>query len=371
MAHATPRNWSVELRQRLPAYVFEPVPIRLLWLPTHWFLIACELFALTLHPSLPWRMLLSLLLGLSFAGLAFVAHEALHGALTRNTKLRHWVGGLGFLPFCLSPQLWMAWHNRVHHAHTNEAGRDPDCLATLAEFRQSRGVRLSTWLQTHSFGIFTLLVGFTVQSATVLIRARKLGYLSRRFAKRAWAETILAVTFWSLLFAYVGPGLFVWAYLIPLMIGNSIVMAHIVTNHGQMPLDTGEGPLATSLSVTVPRPVSFYTLDFGYHVEHHILPTVSHRYGRLIRDILVQEVPSEYHSLPLSAALAKYFRQLRIYADPHTLLDPETGRTSPTLEATEPTTEPHSAQPSGIRPPEPRKAPASRPPISTIPSPAH
>jgi fatty acid desaturase len=331
-------------------------------------------FALTQHPNLPWRMLLSLLIGLSFAGLAFVAHEALHGALTRNATLRHWVGGLGFLPFCLSPQLWMAWHNRVHHAHTNEAGADPDCLATIDEYKQSRGARISTWLQCHSLGLFTLLVGFTVQSATVLIQAQKLGYLSRRHYRRALVETASALLFWGLILAHIGPSLFVWAFLVPLLIGNSVVMAHIVTNHGQMPLDTKKGPLSTSMSVTVPRFVSFYTLDFGYHVEHHILPTVSHRYGRLIRNVLLAEAPNEYHSLPLHTALANYFRLLRIYADAHTLLDPETGRTAPTLETREPGTEslirPRTAS-GAPKSAQSRPAPGSRRPISTIPRPAH
>jgi fatty acid desaturase len=284
------------------------------------------------------------------------------------------VGALGFLPFCLSPELWMAWHNRVHHAHTNEAGKDPDCLATLAEYKTIRGVRISTWLQCHSFGLFTLLFGFTVQSATVLIRAQKLGYLSRRHYQKALIETALALAFWGLILFGLGPGLFLWAYVVPLLIGNAVVMAHIVTNHGQMPLDTGKGPLSTSLSVTVPRWFSFYTLDFGYHVEHHILPTASHRYGRQIQSFLLEQAPSEYHSLPLHTALANYFRHLRIYADEHTLLDPETGRTAPTLESRESDAEPlveprmlsDAPKSRGSRP-----APGSRRPISTIPRPAH
>jgi fatty acid desaturase len=360
-------NWLRELRTRLPREVFEPVPIRLLWLPVHGLLIALELFLLTRSSAWPLRLALSLMLGVSFAGLAFVAHETLHGALCRQRTVRYLVGSLGFLPFCLSPQLWLAWHNRVHHQNTNVVGKDPDCLATLAEYESDSGVRLSTTLQTRTFGLFTLLIGFTIQSATVLIRSKRLGYLTPQGHRRALAETLLGALFWMAVMTWIGWGLVLFAYVIPLLIGNAIVMAHIVTNHGQMPLDEGKGPLATSLSVTVPRWFSLYTLDFGYHTEHHLLPTVSHRYGPRIREVLREVAPNEYHSMPLTDALRAYFRNLRVYADAHTLLDPQTGERAAALGT------PSTPSPSGYPPPSAKsnERRSQRPKLSTRPSPAH
>ena len=123
----------------------EPATSRLLWLPVHVAVITGGWLALGNH-WLPWLCLplVSLLVGCSFAGLAFLAHETLHGAIVRQKQLRHAVGWLGFLPFVLSPRLWVAWHNRMHHGNANRPGVDPDAYPTLLEHRQSFLVRVST-----------------------------------------------------------------------------------------------------------------------------------------------------------------------------------------------------------------------------------
>lgn len=320
--------------------------MRLAWVPIHLLSIGFGLFALVQFSSTLAKPFISMLLGLSFAGLAFVAHEALHGALVRGGRARYWIGFLGFFPFSLSPRLWIAWHNREHHSHTNEAATDPDCLATLDEFQTKPAVRFSTRLQKWTAGVFTLLLGFTVQSTTVLLTRGKT-YLSAAHFRRALIESVLSFALWSSLLFFFGFSVWFWGYLVPLALGNAIVMAHIVTNHGLSPLaltpngdDPGLDVLRTSLSVTVPRPFSFYTLDFGYHVEHHLLPGVSHRHGPIIRAALLELHPSHYQSLPLGTALRRYFRLQRVYKDSTTLLDPDSGASSPTL-GTEPPTSTH------------------------------
>lgn len=302
-----------------------------MWLGVHLTVVALGVFAV--WQGIPWPLLplVSLLVGLSFAGLAFVAHEALHGALTRRGRWARLVGLVGFWPFSLSPRLWIAWHNRVHHGHANEPGRDPDALASLDEYQESASVRTSTDVQAWSRGVLTLAFGFTVQSLGVLAGAVKKGILTPRVQRRAVLETCLAFTFWFLLGALFGIEVLVFCYLIPLVVGNAIVMMHIVTNHGLSGTVERDDPLASSLSVTVPRIFSWYTLDFGYHVEHHLLPSVSNRHARTVRARILELVPERYHAVPLRVALAAYFRQARLYLDSHTLLNPRTLRLLPTI----------------------------------------
>src|SRR5438552_1451484 len=108
------------LRPDLPDGTFEPASSRLLLVPVHFALIAIAIVALS-SGWLPWPVipLVSLAIGVSFACLPFVAHEAIHGGIVRNRKARQLVGWIGFLPFTLSPRLWSAWHDRVHHANAN------------------------------------------------------------------------------------------------------------------------------------------------------------------------------------------------------------------------------------------------------------
>src|SRR5512138_1827704 len=134
-----PKSFYVhELRHRLPANVFEPATARLWWLPVHVAVIAIATVAVTLS-WIPWPLVpvLSLGIGLSFAGLMFLGHETLHGGVVRGrlSWLKPVVGAIAFAPFLLSQQLWIVWHNRVHHAYTQRVGADPDMYPTLENYR--------------------------------------------------------------------------------------------------------------------------------------------------------------------------------------------------------------------------------------------
>jgi fatty acid desaturase len=91
-----PRSLAGALRKALPAEVFLPATSRLLWIPLH-VAVVLGLTLLAKHGLTSgwsaWFLLpASVAIGLSFAGLAFVAHEALHGALTRRRGLRKLAG---------------------------------------------------------------------------------------------------------------------------------------------------------------------------------------------------------------------------------------------------------------------------------------
>src|SRR5213078_5422333 len=155
-----------ELRPELAPETAEPARSRLAFFPGHLAVIAIAACVIAggwiPYPLVP---LLSLVIGTSFAGLTFVAHEAIHGAIVRGRTARWIVGWLGFLPFTLSPRLWSAWHDRVHHANANIAG-DPDLYPTLAEYRASGAIRFV--VDAFSLGgrrwrgALSLILGFTV-----------------------------------------------------------------------------------------------------------------------------------------------------------------------------------------------------------------
>lgn len=287
-----------------------------------------------LVPGLLWPVL-SVLLGCSFAGLVFLGHETLHGGTLRGRRLRQLAGWYCFLPFCVSPRLWTAWHNVVHHGNANRPGRDPDAYPTLEEHRADRAVRIATdWFgvgRRKLRGLVSLSIGFSFQSLHVLVRAARKGHLTPRQHRLAILETLLGAGVWVALFALLGPTVFLFTCLVPLLVANAIVMAYIFTNHGLSPHTDVNDPLVNSLSVTVPAWVDFLTLRFGFHVEHHLFPWMSTRHAPLVRDLLRERYPDRYQSLPLFEALARIFRTPRVYADPTTLIDPDTGETYPTL----------------------------------------
>src|SRR6185369_16532717 len=213
-------HYAHQLKRDLPKSAFRPARSRLAWLPIHLGIIALATTALAAGwVGWPIALLLVPVIGHSFAGLTFLGHETLHGSVVRSRWLRHVVGWLGFLPFVVSPRLWIAWHNKVHHGHTGQPGVDPDAYPTLAEYRNNRLVRLVTDHfspgRGRLTGAFALLLGFSFQSAQVLVQARALGWLSRRHHGIALGETALGVAFWVALGLLIGPWAFLFAFALP------------------------------------------------------------------------------------------------------------------------------------------------------------
>jgi fatty acid desaturase len=332
----TTSNYASELRPLLSQGAFAPARSRLLWLPFHLLVIAGATAAIALGwVWWPFALGLSLVIGASFAGLTFVGHEALHGALVRGKTLRRLIGWISFLPFTVSPRLWEAWHNRVHHGNTNRAGADPDAYPTLQQYHGSRATRRGIdWVapgRSRLLGALSLFFGFTVHSADVLLTAAKSGWLSRGQHRLALLETGLGLALWLGLALAVGPVPFLLSFGIPLLVGNAIIMSLILTNHSLSPHTAVNDPLVNSLSVTGPRWLEWLTLDFGLHVEHHLFPAMSARHGRELQKLLRQRWPERYQSLPYFKALLALHRSPRIYKDDTTLVDPSTGSTTPTL----------------------------------------
>ena len=368
MTESTLANYVRELRPRLRRGVFRPARSRLWWLPAHLAIIALCMSALARH-WLPWLAapLLSLLIGLSFAGLTFLGHETLHGAIVRGPRLRYLVGYIGFLPFVVSPRLWLAWHNRVHHGNTQLEGQDPDAYPTLREYRQSRAIRLATRIAPglgRLRGASTPLIGFSVQSLHMLLDARRRAFLSPRQHLYAIAETALGVALWTALAIFTGGLVFVFAFVLPLLVANAVVMSFILTNHSLSPLTRGNDPLLNSLSVTTPRLVEWLTLGFGYHVEHHLFPAMSARHAPEVRALLLVHYPGRYQSMPLCRATLALHTSARVYKDATTLIDPNSGREWPVLRATEPATAPEPKPSAPLLPPAHRPLDAPSAPLS-------
>jgi fatty acid desaturase len=328
--------YAREIRPLLPRAVFAPARSRVLWLPIHYTIIALLAWALASH-RLPWPLwpVVALAIGVCLAGVTFVGHEALHGGVVRGRAAIRIVGWLCFLPFVVSPQLWMAWHNRVHHNHCGQPGIDPDMYPTLEQYQTQRAARIMADYfglgRKRLTGAGSLLFGFTGQSMQMLFTARRCGVLPPHLHRRAIIETLTGICVWTAVGFLVGPLAFVFVYLIPLVVANTIVMTFIMTNHNLSPLSPINDPLVNSLSVTLPRALEWLTLDFGFHTEHHLFPTMSTRHGRTVREALRAKFPERYQSLPLFTAIRRLHRTARVYRDDTTLIDPHTGETWPTL----------------------------------------
>lgn len=326
--HAVQR-YAREVRPHLPADVFRPAAGRLWWLPVHLAVIGSAA-ATVLLAGPPWYVALAcaVVAGHSWGCLGFLAHETMHHAVVRSRTVEKLVGFAGFGLYGLSPTLWVAWHNQAHHGNTGKAIADPDGFGTLRFWQKSRVVRV---LETFAPGsrrpqsALFLFVWFSVHSLLVLVfHSRRNGYYRRVSRRTVYAESAAIWLFWAGILAAVGPTQFVFVYVLPLLVANAVVMAYIATNHFLNPLTETNDPLANTLSVTAPRWLERLHLQFGYHVEHHLFPTVSGRYAPAIRDVLVRLYGDRYLTMSHARALALLYTRPKLHDGHDVLVDPRT-----------------------------------------------
>lgn len=330
------QHYAREVRAHLPAAVFRPQPARLVWLPVHLGIVA-TLAAYVVRAAPPWYVALAcaVVAGHSWGCLGFLAHEAMHHALTRSRTLEKLVGYSGFGIYCLSPTLWTAWHNQAHHGNTGKPVADPDGFGTLRFWRSSRVVRIletfapgSRYKRSAAF----LFVWFSVHSFLVLVfHSVRNGYYARISRRTVLLESGAMLAFWTGVLALVGPWSFLFVYVLPLLVANVLIMSYIATNHFMNPLTDVNDPLANSLSVTGPRWLEALHLQFGYHVEHHLFPTMSGRHAPRVRDVMLRLYGDRYLTMPHARALRLLYARPKVHDRQDTLVDPRTMTTFRTL----------------------------------------
>ncbi|WP_052351722.1 fatty acid desaturase family protein, partial [Deinococcus pimensis] len=325
--------YARELKKHLPRSVFDPVPSRLLWLIPHVLVVALGALAIlaTAWPLL-LKLVVSVLMGLSLATLGFLAHEVLHGSVVKTPWLRDAIGGLLFSPFGLSPRLWRRWHNVEHHGHTQHPDLDPDAFDTLESYDGHVGVRALSKLppRARSF-LYFVSFSFWFSLHSLLILRSFWGKLAPRDRRVILLQTVTPYAVWAALALLVGPGPFALLFVLPVMVGNFLVISYIATNHGLNPMTETNDPLVNSLSVRNPRWLDVLHLNFSHHVEHHVLPGVNPVHAPKVREVLRTLYPDRYQEMPWGAALAALWRTPRWYgADRVSFTDPE-GRVFPSL----------------------------------------
>jgi len=323
----TVQQYARAVRPHLPAEIFQPQPWRLAWLPLHLaIIVGLGSYVVVARPAWYVATLCAVVAGHSWACIAFLAHETMHHAVVRSRLVERAVGYCGLMLFCLSPTLWGAWHNQAHHGNTGSPDADPDHFGTLEHWRTSAADRAVVRVapgSRHKRSALFLFFTFTFHSAVVLLQHSQVGNYYARISRRTvYLETASMVALWLTLLAAVGARSFLFLWVVPAMVANAITMSYIATNHFLNPLTAINDPLVNSLSVRGPAWIERLHLQFGYHVEHHIFPTVSARYAPLVRDAIVRLYGERYLSLPHARALRLLYSRPKVHHDHDTLIDP-------------------------------------------------
>lgn len=316
--------YAKQIAPHLPPEAFKPVPARLWGGLVYLTLAVGSIVTLGVY-DLPWflNLALSLVIAQAMAGLGFLGHEILHGTVVKNARLRDFLGAIAFAQFSLGPKLWRKWHNMEHHAHTQEEHTDPDAMGTLEMFFQRPVLR---WLyklhpNVRAFLSFVSFLGFFSVFCLKML-AKYYPEFRPKEKPVVIAQLVWPFAMWFSLLPVLGPAKWFFAYVLPLMLANFLVISYISTNHQLSPLTDENDPLANSLSVTVPRWVDVLHFNFSYHVEHHVVPGMNPKYAPLVKAQLKRMFPDLYQEMPFTSALVALWKTPRIYKDHTELVDP-------------------------------------------------
>jgi fatty acid desaturase len=315
------------IRHDLP-HIFAPQPSRaLLMIP--FALLGYGGCAAIVAFDLPWYALLAsaFIAGNGFGSTTLLAHECLHGSVVRQSWLATSIASVGMAPLLVSPTLWRMWHNQIHHGNTNNPIRDPDHFGMLRRYKQMRSTRIvnrlapgSGYLASYLF-LFYWLTFHTFN--VLLLTSRVAPYFQRLNRRRALIETAVMAAGWIAVAIAAGPFKAWFAVLIPIAIGNFIVMMYLSTNHFMRPLTLENNALENSMSVRTWPLLDVLHFRFSHHVEHHMFPRVNSKFYPELRAWFQREVPERYVCPPLSVALRELYSTPRVYLDFDVLVDPE------------------------------------------------
>jgi len=227
---------------------------------------------------------------LAIAGLAFVsvhcgfiAHEAGHGAITRDRRKAAWVGQVfNTLLTALSYSHFSDIHSR-HHPHCNERGCDPDMQSSLFSMYPQAAVgktglgRVVSRYQAGLIWILVWLQGFSLKVDSV----RHL----RDHPSTTRVDQIvmlLHAALWTVPpVLFLGPVDALLNYtLMTLFIGPYLGMIFLVNHIGTRVIEPGESISFFSQEIAVTRnlgssPISDFVFGgLNNHIEHHLFPSM-------------------------------------------------------------------------------------------------
>jgi fatty acid desaturase len=229
------------------------------------------------------RMLAIVALAFISVHCGFIAHEAGHGAITRDRRKAAWVGQVfdTFLT-ALSYSHFSHIHS-IHHPHCNERARDPDMQSALfSMYPQAAATKkgLGRVVSRHQGVLIWILVwlqGFSLKVDS-LIHLRK----NPRTTRADQFALLLHFVAWTVPpVLCLGPADALLNYaLMTLFIGPYLGMIFLVNHLGTRVIEPGESisffaqEIAVTRNLGTSRVCDIVFGGLNNHIEHHLFPSM-------------------------------------------------------------------------------------------------
>ncbi len=280
---------------------------------------------------------LAVIMGNSITLLLFSSHDLMHGSVQKKSPLTYPIAFAGLSMLFMPPTQWKNLHNLVHHNNTNSVA-DPD-----RNYLYQQPDTWGKWIQnlfvpSAEVNPLWLIVGmagswfvhnFRNVSSVLLFNDKSVDYVPAAFTVSAKDRRtiafeclgILGIHASILFYLEFNPIKVALAYVLPIAIGHAGAMFYIFTNHMGCRMTEINDPLINSMSLRVPKIFDVLHLNFSYHTEHHIFPSINSDYYPLVQELLQIHYPDRLNLIDAGEAWQLLMRTPRHYKDEVTFTD--------------------------------------------------
>ncbi len=331
-----------KLRPLLPSDAFEPNSSKLVILLINLGIlllgwgIAANLDRWPVY--LLWLYLpLAIIMGNSIIVLLFSSHDLMHGSVQKKSPLTYPIAFLGLSMLFMPPTQWKNLHNLVHHNNTNSLA-DPD-----RNYLYQQPDTWGKWIQnlfvpSVEVNPLWFIVGmagswfvhnFRNVSSVLLFNDKSVDYVPAAFTVSPKDRLtialeclgILGIHLSILFYLEFNPIKVALAYILPIAIGHAGAMFYIFTNHMGCRMTAINDPLINSISLRVPKIFDLLHLNFSYHTEHHIFPSINSNYYPRVQELLEIHYPGRMNLIDAGEAWQLLMATPRHYKDEVTFTD--------------------------------------------------
>ncbi|MEG3917523.1 fatty acid desaturase [Microcoleus sp. POL10_C6] len=331
-----------KLRPLLPSNAFEPDPSKLAILLINAAIlllgwgIAANLDRWPVY-LLGLYLPLAVIMGNSIIVLLFSSHDLMHGSVQKKSRLTYPIAFLGLSMLFMPPTQWKNLHNLVHHNNTNSLAdpdrnylyQQPDTWGKWIQNLFVPSVEVNpVWLIVGMAGSW-LVHNFRNLTSVLLFNDKSVDYVPAAFTVSPKDRLTIAFECLGILGIHASilfylnfhPLKIALAYFLPIAIGHAGAMFYIYTNHMGCRMTVINDPLINSMSVRVPKIFDLLHLNFAYHTEHHIFPSINSDYYPMVQELLQTHYPGRMNLIDAGEAWRLLMQTPRHYQDEVTFSD--------------------------------------------------
>jgi fatty acid desaturase len=334
--------YAKKLRPLLPPNAFEPEPSKLAILLINLGILLLGWGIADHLDRWPVYLLgiylpLAAIMGNSIIVLLFSSHDLMHGSVQKKSRLTYPIAFLGLSMLLMPPTQWKSLHNLVHHNTTNSLAdpdrnylfQQPDTWGKWIQNLFVPSVEVNPlWLIVGMAGSW-LVHNFRNVSSVLLFNDKSVDYVPAAFTVSAKDRLTIALECVGILGIHLGilfyldfnPIKVILAYILPIALGHAGAMFYIYTNHMGCRMTSINDPLINSASLRVPKIFDLLHLNFSYHTEHHIFPSINSDYYPMVQELLNVHYPERMNLIDAGEAWRLLMETPRHYNDEVTFTD--------------------------------------------------